>query len=58
MGGKDDRVKVEQIVGECFLKAANIVLSSRIEEPHKSDTAAQLSKRKWVRHLHDMLWGE
>ena len=48
---RDDRAKMEHIVGECFVKAANIILSSRINQTSRTLPKPTTSKRSWVRAL-------
>ena len=45
--GQDDRAKIQQSVGECYLKAASIIVGSRICETPIVKTPA--AKRKTVR---------
>ena len=48
MSGQKDRSKIEQIIGECFVKAAAVILGSRIHEERSHPAATSTSKRKWV----------
>ena len=43
-----DRAKMEHIIGECFVKAANIVLSSRIDRDVRQLPKPPSPKRLWV----------
>ena len=45
---KDERAKMEHIIGECFVKAANVILSSRISQTSRSLPKTATSKRSWV----------
>lgn len=45
---KDDRAKMEHIIGECFVKAANIILSSRIDQTLRKVPKQPSTKRFWV----------
>ena len=47
MSGADNRVKVEQIVGECFVKAAHVILGARTIYPTRRPSRP--TQKSWVR---------
>ena len=44
-----DRQKTDQIIAECLVKAAHVVLGSRLEQ-HKS-SLQQTAKKSWVHSI-------
>lgn len=49
-----DKAKIDQIVGEAFVKAAHVILTSRIHEPsprgHQQQQPARPASKSWVRY--------
>ena len=51
MSSADNRVKVEQIIGECFVKAAHVILGARTI--HSTRRPARPTPKSWVRNPYD-----